>query len=469
MPVDIRRLLEEVRGTHFDLFAEHVHPQLVRVLRTIGFNRVYTSAEGPYLYDADGARYLDFLAGWGLFNFGRNHPDIKRAILDAIESDFPGWVALDAPALAAVLARELTRRFPNGLDRVYFCNSGTEACEAAIKYARAATGRERIVHLKRAFHGLTTGALSVNGDPGFREGFGTLLPSAAVEMNDLAALEKALGGGDVAAFIFEPIQGNGVMIPRAGYLREAQALCRRHGALLICDEVQTGMGRTGKLWGFEWEDGLDPDMVMISKALSGGYVPAGALVTRSWIYDKVFGSMERSMVHATTFSMGNLAMAAGLASLAAIDDHDLLARATRLGASLRGGLDAMKSRFEFIADVRGRGLMIGIEFGRPSSLGLKTAWTMIHTMDKNLFPQAVVIPLFEDHRILTQVAGHNIDVVKLLPPLVCGDEAVRAFLDAFEQVMVGLHKFPGPVWDVLKRLGKHAVGGRAREAVGSRQ
>lgn len=454
---DIGKILEESRGRNFDLFAEHVHPQWVKVLRTIGFNRTYTRAEGPYLFDKDGTKYLDFISGWGTFNFGRNHPDIKKALIDILRSDFPGWVAFDAPVLSAVLAEELTQRMPNDLGKVYFCNSGTECTEAAIKFARAATGRERIIHLKGAFHGLTTGALSVNGSASFREGFGALLPNAQVPLNDLEALERALAKGDAAGFIFEPIQGKGVFIPESGYLLEAQRLCRKYGALLICDEVQTGMGRTGKFLGMEWDKGLDPDIVLLAKALSGGYVPVGAVLMRSFIYKKVFRSMEQSMVHSTTFGMGNLAMAAGLASLRVLDDHKLLENALRMGALFKRGLEAMKPRFELIKEIRQRGLMIGIEFGKPDSLGLRTAWTAIHGLDANLFPQAIVMPLFDDHRILTQVAGHNMDIVKLLPPLNITEGDVRWFLGAFEKCMVNLHKFPGPAWEIAKKLGKHAV------------
>lgn len=457
MSLNMQSVLKQSLERHFDLFAEHVHPQWLRVLRTIGFDRVYTRAEGPYLFDDQNRRYLDFMSGWGLFNFGRNHPDIKQALSDIIASDFPGWIAFDTPALASVLARELTRRTPNGLEKVYFCNSGTEGVEAAIKFARVTTGKERIIHLKKAFHGLTTGALSVNGDDSFRAGFGSLLPSAEVPLNDLDALERALAVGDAAAFIFEPIQGKGVLIPQEGYLRGAQELCRKAGALLICDEVQTGMGRTGKFFGFEWEEGLDPDIIVLSKALSGGYVPVGAVISRTSIYNKVFSSMERSMVHATTFSMGNLAMTAGLASLETLKDYNLLEKAELLGRQFRDGLEAMKPRFEFIKDIRQRGLMIGIEFGEPRAFDLKAGWTLTHGLDKNLFTQAVTIPLFDDHRILTQVAGHNIDVLKLLPPLIIGEEDIRYFLGAFEQCMIRLHKFPGPVWEIARKLGRYAV------------
>ncbi|MCB9832171.1 MAG: aspartate aminotransferase family protein [Planctomycetes bacterium] len=463
MSLDIRRILDSARGRQFDDFAEHVHPQWTRVLRTIGFNKNYVAAEGAHLIDAEGKRYLDFMSGWGVFNFGRNHPTIKQALLDVLESDFPGWIAFDAPILAAELARELKARVPNRLERVYFCNSGTETVEAALKFARRATGKTGFVHLKKAFHGLTNGALAANGDDSFRAGFEPFYPGGVqIELNDLAALERALETGTIGAFIFEPIQGKGVFLPEPGFLREAERLCRQHGALLIADEVQSGMGRTGKFVGYEWED-VDPDIVLFSKALSGGYVPVGAVLMRKEIYDKVYSSMEKAMVHACTFGMGNLAMAAGLAALQVLDQEQLIERAARMGALFRRGLDDLKDRFELIADVRGRGLMIGIEFGKPKSLGLRTGWSLIHKMDQNLFPQAVVIPLMDDHRILSQVAGHAIDVVKILPPLVVDESDVAWFLRGFEEVMVNLHKFPGPVWEVLKKLSKHAVSSRSRE------
>ncbi len=463
MTLDIRGILESARGRQFEVFAENVHPQWTRVLKTIGFDKDYVGAEGSQLIDAEGKRYLDFMSGWGVFNFGRNHPTIKKALLDVLESDFPGWVAFDAPVLAGELARELKRRVPNDLGRVYFCNSGAETVEAALKFARRATGKTGFVHLKKAFHGLTTGALAANGDQSFRAGFEPFYPGGTqIELNDLEALERALETGEVGAFIFEPIQGKGVFLPEAGFLKEAERLCRKHGALMVADEIQSGMGRSGKFLAYEWED-IDPDIVLLSKALSGGYVPVGAVLMRTAIYEKVYSSMEKAMVHACTFGMGNLAMAAGLAALHVLDEEKLIERAARMGARFMSGLEELKERFELISEVRGRGLMIGIEFGKPKSLGLKTGWSLIHKMDQNLFPQAVVIPLMDDHRILTQVAGHAIDVVKILPPLVIEESEVDWFLRGFEDVMVNLHRFPGPVWEVLKKLSKHAVSSRSRE------
>ena len=464
MDYNIQRVIDETRDRSFQLFGEYVSPKWAQMLRTIGFDRTYVRAEGPYLYDSDGNRYLDFMCNWGVFNFGRNHPTIRKALIDVIQSDFPGWVAFDTPPLAAELARKLCEKMPNGLNRVYFCNSGTETVEAAIKFTRAATGKPGIVHLHGAFHGLTNGSLSLIGESAFRSGFGPFLPGAIeVPRNDYAALESAFSSGQVGAFIFEPIQGKGVHIPEHKFLLLAQELCRRHNALLICDEVQTGIGRTGKFLAWEWFDGLDPDIVLLAKALSGGYVPVGAMVTRREIHDKMFPSMSEGMRHACTFGMGNLAMAAGLASLQVLEDERVMENAQRLGGLLKDGLEAMKPRFELIKEIRQRGLMIGIEFGEPKSLGLKAAWSMIHQMDKNLFPQAVVIPLFDDHRILTQVAGHNMDIIKLLPPLNISEADVQWFLDAFEKCMQNLHAFPGPVWEVLKKLGKHALAAQAKK------
>jgi len=385
-------------------------------------------------------------------------------LIDFLNANYPSLVKLEAPLLSGLLAAELKKRMPNQLDMVFFTNSGAEGVETAIKYARCATGKPGIIYCKKAFHGLTYGALSLNGDESFREGFAPFLTDCrAIPFNDLPALEEQLRKGDVACFIVEPIQGKGVNIPSSGYLREAAALCRKQGALFIADEVQSGMGRTGRFLAVE-HDGpeVDPDIVIIAKTLSGGYVPVGAVLCKKWIHDKVFSSMQRSVVHSSTFSQGSFAMVAGLAALDVLDRHHLVQNAERMGNLIGEGLKAMIPRFEFIKEIRWRGLMIGIEFGSPRSLGLKTAWTLCHGMDKSLFPQAAIIPLMDKHHIITQVAGHHIDVIKLIPPLVIGEADARWFLDAFEDVMVQMHRFPGPAWDVLTSIGKMALTSRAR-------
>jgi ornithine--oxo-acid transaminase len=232
---------------------------------------------------------------------------------------------------------------------------------------------------------------------------------------------------------------------------------------MICDEIQSGMGRSGRFLACQWIDGLQPDIICLSKALSGGYVPLGATITRRAIYDCVYDSMDRAIVHACTFGMGNLAMAAGLAALTVLDDENLLTRANETGARFRQGIEAMVPRFEFLKGVRQRGLMIGIEFGKPDSMSLKAAWAMVNKIDENLFAQAIVIPLLDDHHILTQVAGHAVPIVKILPPLNIQDTDVDWFLGALEDVMVKLHKFPGPAWEVLMKIGGHALTAKQRE------
>ena len=222
---------------------------------------------------------------------------------------------------------------------MFFCNSGTEAVESALKFARYATGRRRVIYCDHAFHGLTTGSLSVNGSAEFRRGFDPLLPDASVPLGDLDALAAELRKGDVAALIIEPIQGKGVHMPPDGFLTAASALLHEHGALLICDEVQSGFGRTGKFFAYQHEE-VVPDIVTVAKALSGGFVPVGAMLAKGWIFEKVYSSMDRVMVHSTTFKGGVLAMAAGLASLAVLDDEGLVENAARTGEALKTSLIA---------------------------------------------------------------------------------------------------------------------------------
>lgn len=462
--LDIRALLKEHQGQNYELHAQHVNPSNVKTLKTIGFDHCYVRAEGPYLWDVQGTKYLDMLSGYGVFGLGRNHPDVRRVLTDFLNAEYPSLVKMEAPLLSGVLAAELKKRMPNPLDMVFFANSGAEGVEAAIKYAKCATGRPGIIYCKKAYHGLTYGALSVNGDDSFRSGFEPYLPDCRmIDFNDLDALERELKRGDVAAFVVEPIQGKGVYIGAPGYLLGAQKLCRKYGVIFIDDEVQSGMGRTGKFLAIE-HDGpeVDPDIVVLSKTLSGGFVPVAAVLCKKWIHDKVFSSMQRSVVHSSTFSQGNFAMAAGLAALDVLDRYQLMKNAERMGNLIGEGLRAMIPRFEFMKEVRWRGLMVGIEFGSPRSLTLKTAWGICHGLDKSLFPQACVMPLMNKHHIITQVAGHAIDVVKLLPPFVINEGDVKWFLDAFEDVMVGMHKFPGPAWDVITDIGKAALTNRAR-------
>jgi len=456
MPFDLKSLIQSRWGENYELHERYVNPQLARVQQTIGFDKIYQESRGAYLYDEQGQAYLDFISGYGVFNVGRNHPTIKQAIDDALSLDLPNMVQMDCALLAGLLAEKLVALTPERLQKVFFTSSGTEAVEGALKLARGATGRDRIVYADHAFHGLTLGALSANGNDEFRSGFGTLLRATAVPFNDLEALELELAAGDVAAFIIEPIQGKGVHVSQDHYLKEAQRLCRRYGSLLVVDEIQTGLGRTGKMFACEHWD-IEPDIMMIAKGLSGGLVPVGAILMSDAVYQGVFSGMERCVVHSTTFGRNQLAMAAGLATLSVLVEEQIVENAARQGEVLKSRLAEISARYEMCDEVRGKGLMLAVSFKEPKSLKLKVGWKAIHAANASLFGQMLVVPLMEKHRILSQVAGHKLDVIKLLPTLVIGAEEVDCFSQAFEDVVAACHRFPGGAWEVGFGLAKRAM------------
>lgn len=457
MSFSLTQLIEARQADQYDLHTKYISSHMARVQQIIGFDKLYARGEGAYLWDVDGNRYLDLLSGYSVFNLGRGHPVIKRTMQEALMLERPNLVKMDCPLLAGLLAEELVKRMPPGLDTIFFANSGADAVDTAIKFARCATKRPRIVYLDHAFHGLMLGTLSVNGGEAFKKGFEPLIPGTTmVAMNDLQALEREFRKGDVAAFLVEPIQGKGVYIPQDNYLPEAQRLCRAYGVLFICDEVQVGLGRAGKFLCCEhWN--LEPDMVTIAKSLGGGYMPTSAVIMRREINDKVFGSLKRAQVHSTTFGQNELSMAAGLATLHVMDEEQILERCTTVGAQLLARLSALKEKQVMIADVRGKGLIIGIEFRPPGNLALRAAWTALETAEKGLFTQLVVMSLMRDHRILTQVGGPGVNIIKLLPPLIIGDEEVEMIVSAFEQIMEETKNLKGRVWATSGDLIKQAM------------
>jgi ornithine--oxo-acid transaminase len=463
MPLDLHRLLNERRGEKYGLHERFLNAQMVRVLKTIGYDVDFVAAEGPYVTDAAGARYLDLLSGFGVFAIGRNHPAVIDALKQVLDERLPNLVQMDVSLLAGILAERLLA-FTPGMDRAFFCSTGSEAVESAIKFAHAATGRGKIVYCSGAFHGLSMGALSLNGSEVFRKGFEPLLPDCvAVPFNDLAALETALRGNDVAGFFVEPIQGKGVYMPADDYLPQALALCRKYGTLFIADEIQTGLGRTGKFLACEhW--GVDPDIVLLSKSLSGGFVPVGALLTKQWIFSKLFDRMDRAMVHGSTFSKNDLGMAAALATLSVIEDEKLVARAATLRDAILEDFRAFRDKFELVKDVRGKGLMIGIEFGAPRSLALKAAWGLLETASKGLFCQMILIPLFKDHKLICQVSGPGVHIIKLLPALTITDADRLWVRDGFAKAIADCHRVPGAVWDLGRNLAAHAMKAKAGRA-----
>jgi acetylornithine/succinyldiaminopimelate/putrescine aminotransferase len=370
-------------------------------------------------------------------------------------------VQIHYSALAGMLAEALAQRLPAGLDAVFFASAGAEAVDSAIKFARAATGRPRLVSCLSSFHGVTLGPLSIVGDEFFKEGFGPLLPGCAqVPFGDLEALEAELAKGDVAAFIVEPIQGRMVTVAPDGYLQQAQALCRHHGTMFVLDEIQTGLARTGSWFALEHWD-LEPDFVLVGKALSGGYMPVAAMVTRREIYQRSVGTLERCYVHQSTYGRNRLSMAAGLATLRVIERDGLIERAARIGARLADGLAELQSRHEMIKEVRARGLMIGIELGAPSTRVARLNWRLIHRASEGLFPQLIVIPLHRDHGVITMAAGKN-DVIKLLPPLTLSEPEADDFLTALDAVLCETEGAASRNWGVVRDIATATLRRRAR-------
>jgi ornithine--oxo-acid transaminase len=437
MPGELAELLASHQGAFLDEFAQYVNPQMVRVLRTIGFDRDWARSEGAYLYDDEGNRYLDWLGGFGMFNVGRNNPRVRDWLVEAMQLQTPSAPQMGVSPLTPLLAAELVRRAPASIGKALFTNSGTESVEAALKLGRAATKRTRIVCVEHAFHGLTLGSLSVNGDAAFTDRFGPYLPHVTrVPFDDLEQLEQELRREDVAVFIVEPVIGHGVFIPDDGYLPGAQELCRRYGTLFCVDEVQTGFGRTGRLFaGEHWR--LEPDLMPVAKSLSGGYVPTGALLMSDAVYDAVFDSLENAFSHGSTFAPNDLACAAGLATLRELDDHRLVERSAELGELLLERTRALLGHYPVVKDVRGIGLMWAIEFGDP---GRSATWKMLERVQPGIFAQLVVVPLFTDYRILSQVAGHRVNIVKGLPPLTITAEDVDWFARALDSVVADAQK-----------------------------
>jgi ornithine--oxo-acid transaminase len=441
-------------GDAMALNDRYLNPQLGRIVRTLGFDREWTHGEGAHLIDSEGQRYLDLLCGYGTFAVGRNHPDVIAALRELMDARTGNLPQLGVSLLPGVLAEALVARAPERIVAMVTANTGTEAVEGAIKLARAATGRPRILYATHAFHGLTLGSLSLNGDAQFRDGFGPLLPDCtSVPFGDLEALRAELNSGDVAAFIVEPIQGKGVNLPPEGYLQGAQRACRESGSLFVCDEVQTGIGRTGRFFALEhW--GLDPDMITVAKALSGGFVPIGGVLVSAAVRDKVFDGMERGVRHGSTFGGNDMAAAAGLATLGVIEREGLVERAAKMGELLLGLTTPLIERYEIVRDVRGMGLMWAIELGTPSSIRRRAVWSMVERAQSGLAAQLLVVPLFHRHQIFCQVAGHRMNVVKALPALMIEESEIHRFAAALGDVVSRADRMGGAVgrlgWDLAR-------------------
>jgi len=440
-----------------DLYANHVNPQWVRLFNTLGMNVRYDLCQGAELWTEDKRRILDFLSGYCVYNMGHNHPGIIAALEDELQRRGATMLQSHIPQLASELASRLCRIAGGRLNKVYFTSSGSEGVETVIKFSRAYTGRAGILFCERAFHGLTCGALSLMDDPFWSEGFGPLLPDTeSVPFLDLDALEEKLRSKRFAAFIVEPIQAEaGIRVPPLTSLKEAESMCRRYGTVFALDEVQTGVYRTGHFLAAHHYR-LDPDMVVLAKALSGGFVPCGAVLMTDGINRSVYSSMSRAFIHASTFGENNLAMRAGIATLDVMRDEGLGERALVLGEYIREKLTRISENYEMVKSINGMGLLIGIEFREPKKLRLRIPFEGFRRVHPGMFGMVVVRRLFREKNILTQICGNNHMVLKVAPPLIVTKPQIDEFVTSIAEILEMIHT-KASFWTEALQLARRAV------------
>lgn len=432
-------------------YARHVNPAFVRLLGVLGYGRVFARARDVWVWDHEGGRYLDFLAGFGSVNVGHSHPRLTARIKALLDEEPVHLLHVGPSAHVAELAERLASL--SGLDVALLSTSGAEAVEAGIKLARAATGRNGLVSCQGGFHGTSLGTLSLMGDGRMRKPFEPLLAGAVlVPFGELAALEAALAPRAAAAFVVEPVQGEGgVRLPPPGYLREAQSLCRRFGTLLVLDEVQTGLGRTGRMFAVEFE-GFVPDVLALAKSLSGGIAPISATLTRRDIHERAYGAMDRFDLHGSTFAGNALACAVALETLRIVEDENLVANSAARGEQLLTGLRERLRGHPLVRDIRGRGLLVGIELG-PTDAGFlnQAAPFLVRKLSRSIFGQWLALRLLEKG-IIVQPAALAWNVLRLEPPLTVGEAEIAMVVRAVGEVMDEYRGLTALVRDVAGRL-----------------
>jgi putrescine aminotransferase len=399
----------ELYAEAYENYRLYLNPPLARVMKLSG-SPVEVSADGCTISDHTGKTYLDFAGGYGVFTLGHRHPRVVAAVRAQLDAMALSGRTMFNPLMGR-LARRLAEITPGDLQISFFANSGTEAVEGALKLARAATSRTKIVGTRDAFHGKTFGALSVSGRPYYRSAYAPLVPDVVhVPFGDVAALEAQLPGA--AAFIVEPIQAEGgVNLPPPGYLRAVRECCDRAGALLIADEVQTGLGRCGSLFACDADD-VVPDIMTLAKGLSGGVVPIGAYIARAPVWNAAYA--KAPLMHTSTFGGNELACAAALAALDVLIEDDLAGNARARGAELLAGVAATAARYpQAIAAVRGTGLLVGVELTHEGYAG---------TIIPELLKRGVTAAW-------TLNAQH---VIRLEPPLIVSAEQIAFALEALD-------------------------------------
>lgn len=394
-------------------YEKYINPSQARLFRFMGLASVEGSAEGWTITDSEGKQFIDCLGGYGMFALGHRNPAVVKAVEDALHTmPMCGKVLFNRQM--ADLAEKLAEITPGELQYSFFVNSGTEAVEGCLKVARLATKRTKFVAAENAFHGKTMGSLTATGRDLYRDPFKPLLDGFThVPYGDIEAIKNAVDE-ETAAVILEPIQGEGgIIVPPDGYLRQVKKVCEAKGALLIADEVQTGIGRTGEWFGVN-HDGVTPDLMACAKALGGGVMPIGAIIgtPRAWQ-----GLIEAPFLHTSTFGGNQLACAAGIAAIKYIQEEDLLRRGRETGAYFKAGLEKIMQEYpEVIAQVRGRGMMIGIELTKEGAGGM-------------------LMSLMIDKKIIVAYTLNNPKVIRIEPPLIMPVEVVDHVLEEFREAV----------------------------------
>jgi acetylornithine/succinyldiaminopimelate/putrescine aminotransferase len=417
-------------------YARHVNPGLGRFLELSGRDVRFVSGRDTVLEDADGVAWDDWIAGFGSLNLGHNPPAIKAALAEHLAGCAPGLFVESLNPFAGELAARLVALAGERFETCFLSNSGAEAIEAALKTALLATRRPRIAYAEGGYHGTTLGALACMARGPYRADLDSVLAAfRAVPFNDAAALEKALAEGDVAAFLVEPIQMEaGARIAESGYLHAAREACRRHGALLIFDEVQTGLGRTGAL--FAWQHaGVEPDVLVSAKALGGGLVPIGATLMARGLWERAYPGYLRAEIHNSTFGGNALACRAALATLDVVADPAFLDSVRRRGEALFSSLRAALSGTACVERITGRGLLGGIALRGTSHPW--TTWENLGLEELAGHPTAgaLVVERLARRRILAQVCAHDWSVVRVEPPLTVDDATCARFVDAVAEAV----------------------------------
>jgi ornithine--oxo-acid transaminase len=438
-------------------YAQHVNPIWVKLLDALGMNVQYTHCSGAELYTEDGRTILDCLSGYCVHNVGHNHPHVVSQLIAELQSQSTAMIQSNVVEKAGALAQLLCRQAGGKVSKVFFCSSGSEGIEAVIKFARAHTGRTDLIYAAGAFHGLTCGALSLMGSAFWRESFGPMLGGThEVPFGDLPSIEKLLATRKVAAVILEPIQAEaGIVLPPEDYLSGVQKLCNQHGALFVLDEVQTGMGRTGTFLAGQ-RYGVDPDIIVVAKALSGGLVPCAAVLMSDAIYKSVFHSLRRAFIHTSTYSENTLAMRAGIATVEVLLEEGLTERADSLGMELRYRLREALKPYEMVKDVRGEGMLTGIEFQAPRSMSMRLSFEAFKAVHPGLFGQILVMRLFKDKNILAQICGNNFMVLKVAPPLMVSEAQLDHCVESIRSVVETVHSSK-VFWIDALNLGRRAM------------